>query len=172
MEMWKAVLEYEGLYEVSDLGRVRRIAPGQGTRTGIRRPQMTTTGYHSLMLSKGGKVSGVRVHRVVVEAFIGPIPAGLCVNHRDGDKLNNRLDNLEIATYLENSHHARDVLGWRPVTRYGEAVGTAKLTEENVRYIRSHQKAYGIATRLANELGVDQSVVGKIFSRRLWAHVK
>lgn len=63
-------------------------------------------GYHVLSIYFNGKHIQKRVHRLVVETYIGEIPEGYCVNHKDGDKLNNHLNNLEIVTFKENTQHA------------------------------------------------------------------
>lgn len=63
-------------------------------------------GYHVLSIYFNGKHIQRKVHRLVVETYIGEIPEGYCVNHKDGDKLNNHLNNLEIVTFKENTQHA------------------------------------------------------------------
>ena len=104
-EEWRLI--FDGLYEVSNLGRVRRAVDGVNTKAGdIRSPGVKSSGYHQVALYKNGKATNRSVHRLVVEAFIGKIPKGMEVNHKDGNKLNNQLDNLEIVTKSENMKHA------------------------------------------------------------------
>lgn len=99
-ERWTPVSTHPQ-YEVSTEGRVRN------TKTGlILRPQYNGKGYQHVSLSTHGRVQQRTIHVLVVEAYIGLIPKGLTVNHKDGDKSNNRFDNLEIATYSENMRHA------------------------------------------------------------------
>ena len=97
MEVWKDVVGYEGLYQVSNLGRVKSL-PRNGTHTN-KEKEMTVRadpkGYMRLCLCKDGKGKNVKVHRLVAEAFI-PNPANLPqVNHKDEDKRNNCVWNLE-----------------------------------------------------------------------------
>ena len=103
---WKPVKEYEGLYEVSEGGQVRRCGAGQGAVAGkIRKPQPNIkTGYHQLILSKNNVATGHYVHRLVAEAFYGA--SELQVNHINGDISDNALINLEFVTPAENIQHA------------------------------------------------------------------
>lgn len=98
-EIFKPVKGYEGLYEVSDLGRVRTVKTGK-----IKSPCISNAGYYMVNLHKNGKANLKTVHRIVITAFEGP--SKLHTNHKDGDKLNNRLDNLEYVTHRENVLHA------------------------------------------------------------------
>ena len=113
-ENWKPVKGFEGIYEVSDLGRVRsidrvitdsrgRVVPIKGR---IMKQNAHYKGYLRLLLSNGEeKEHGFFVHRLVAEAFI-PNPGNLPeVNHKDENKANNRADNLEWCTHLANSQH-------------------------------------------------------------------
>ena len=114
IENWKPVKGFEGIYEVSDLGRVRsidrvvtdsrgRVLPVKGR---IMKQNTHYKGYKRLLLSNGeDREHGYFVHRLVAEAFI-PNPAGLPeVNHKDENKANNRADNLEWCTHRANSRH-------------------------------------------------------------------
>ena len=108
MEKWKPIPGYEGLYDVSDQGRVRSHYRGG------RILQMTKTrnGYPSVSLHKAGRQTTKAVHRLVAEVFLGP--SELHVNHKDGDKTNNRARNLEWCTHAENMTHRIEILGMRP----------------------------------------------------------
>ena len=115
-EVWKDIPDYEGLYQVSNLGRVKslprvsrfvgrwgketqRIVPG-GIRTArVQHPG----GYLFLNLSKGGKKKRWSVHTLVLTAFVGPRPDGMECLHRDGDPSNNRVENLRWGTAQENA---------------------------------------------------------------------
>lgn len=96
-EVWKDIPNYEGLYEVSNFGNVYSV------RKKIRlKPGDNGYGYLSVVLCKNGIQTNYKVHRLVMLAFIGEPPAGCEVNHIDGNKSNNRLDNLEYITSSEN----------------------------------------------------------------------
>lgn len=111
-EIWKDIEGFEGLYQVSNLGRVKsldRYVESRGHliyRKGVIRKPFDTTGYYSVTLNKDRKETTFQVHRLVAQAFI-PNPNDLpVVNHLDGRKTNNCIDNLEWTTYAENSKHA------------------------------------------------------------------
>ncbi len=109
-EEWRDVVEFEDLYEVSNLGRVRNKETKH-----ILKPETKLNGYIEYHLSKYGRDWKRRAHKLVLEAFTGKHP-GLEVNHIDHDKGNNRLDNLEWCTHAENVHKAA-ALGFG---RYGD----------------------------------------------------
>lgn len=98
-ETWKPVPGYEGLYEVSDLGRVKGLKRGK-----IRKLNKSKNGYLLIILCKDGKTKGYPVHRLVYSAFNGEIPEGFEVNHIKEDKTNNRLCNLNLMTSKENTN--------------------------------------------------------------------
>lgn len=103
-EIWKDIPGYEGLYQVSDYGRVRSLNYlGHEGKVKVLRI-VIANGYYYLTLYKDGKKKGFRVHRLVVTAFIGPIPRGMVVNHINENKLDNRLSNLEICTQKYNNN--------------------------------------------------------------------
>ena len=107
-ERWR-VLPSNRNYLVSDHGRVMRITPGKGTEPGrVLKPGKTKDGYLKVELFNNGRPCSRYVHRLVVEAFIGAIPAGLEVNHISGEKANNRLENVEVVTHALNTKHAWD----------------------------------------------------------------
>ena len=105
-EQWCLVLGFPE-YEVSSLGRVRSARNGTGTIKGwVQKPRPDSGGYLSVALSRDDKVTRVRVHRLVYEAFIGPIPSGMGINHINSNKRDNRLENLEVLSPQDNSIHA------------------------------------------------------------------
>lgn len=106
-EIWKPVLGYEGLYEVSNLGRVKSL-PRETTKGGlIKLYANKRNGYVYVCLSKNGKAHTLRLHRLVLEAFTDYVSGnGLVIDHIDCDKTNNRLDNLEAVTHKVNSQRA------------------------------------------------------------------
>lgn len=100
-EKWINVLGYEGLYLVSNLGNVKSNYRSKK----ILKPSVTR-GYYRIVLSKGGDKKNVSLHRVVLSSFVKCIDNSLVVNHIDGNKLNNCIDNLEWVTRSENQIHA------------------------------------------------------------------
>ena len=110
-EQWKPVPGYKGWYEVSSLGRVRRIKPNRGATVGrVLRPNLDKHGYKYVVLSKRGIHKKNYIHIMICETFHGTRPQGNWVNHKDGNPLNNRMDNLEWTTPSENNLHKCRVL--------------------------------------------------------------
>ena len=110
-EIWKDIKGYEGLYQISNLGRVRSLDMMANSKNGskrfvkgkIKNPFLNQGGYLQVHLSKNGKRKMYRVHRLVYEAFIGEIPKGYQVNHKDENKQNNILSNIDtLMTPKEN----------------------------------------------------------------------
>lgn len=109
-EIWKPVIGYEGLYEVSNLGRLKRVAAARGTQIGhILKPAKDKKGYLRTRIADiKGSARTVKLHRLVAQAF-HPNPFYWPeVNHLDANKQNNNASNLEWCTGLQNSKHASE----------------------------------------------------------------
>lgn len=105
-EIWKPILNYEGLYEVSNWGRIKSFKFGKER---ILKPGTNKYGYLIVILCKNGKVKHFYVHRLVAEAFI-PNPHNYpCVNHKDECKTNNNVNNLEWCTYTYNNNYGTKI---------------------------------------------------------------
>lgn len=114
LENWKDIKGYEGFYQVSDLGNVKSLSRiVSHNKSGVltikeRMLKMSVDahGYKHVMLSKNGKVKANKVHTLVAIAFLGFIPCGYnkVINHIDFDRLNNKLNNLEITTPRDNGN--------------------------------------------------------------------
>lgn len=127
VEQWKDIRGYEGAYKISDHARVKRIvANGEH----FIKAQTHTNGYCYVHLCKGNKVKAYRLHRLVAEAFVPNFGNKPHVNHLDGDKTNNRYDNLEWVTASENQKHSRRVLG----NKGGKPVRPIKCIETGETY--------------------------------------
>ena len=118
MQTWKDIKGYEGLYQVSNDGKVKSLTRVVKSRWGTDKPLkekmvkeiVDSLGYSRLSLSKDGKVRTHKIHRLVAEAFL--IGEGH-INHIDGNKQNNSVENLEFCTSKENNNHALET-GLRP----------------------------------------------------------
>lgn len=133
-KQWHPVVGYEGWYEVSNHGDVKRVRPGKATRPGgILKQQVGRSGRLKVTLCKNSVQETIEVAKLVALAFIGPRPDGHQINHIDYNCKNNRADNLEFVTPSENLRHA-----YRHgfVGGVGERQGLSKLTEHDIRLIR------------------------------------
>lgn len=160
-EIWLPVVGYEECYEVSNLGRVRRTE----TRRHVKQ-FLTRRGYQRVTLSRHSKMRGKLVHRLVVSSFIGPITDGLEVNHKNGDKEDNRPCNLEITTRGGNIAHAYRVLKSRNAR--GENNANSKLTISDVVKIKSIYKSGLTQAQIACSFGVTQTQISKIIRCEAW----
>ncbi len=126
-EVWKDIKDYEGLYQVSNMGRVKAMEKFKKVCGGglQKRPEIILKisckyNYQFLLLHNCGKTQNKYVHRMVAEAFIPNPHNKKTVNHKDGNKHNNHVDNLEWATQSENAYHAFEVLGRKSVCPKGK----------------------------------------------------
>jgi hypothetical protein len=106
MERWRDVVGYEGLYEVSDLGRVRsvdRVVKGRRYKGRVLRLNTSNPdGYVRIVLVDGGRRRDELVHRIMLEAWVGPCPDGCEACHDDGIRSNNKLSNVRWDTHVNN----------------------------------------------------------------------
>lgn len=176
-EIWRPVLGLDGWYEVSDLGRVRsvsRILTVQTKRGAYQRRRIgrvlrsgrKPSGHVAVSLWKEHDCRHEHVHVLVLEAFIGPRPDGCYGCHRDGRPSNNALANLYWGTPAENS---ADKLA-HGTHRQGEQIPWARLTEADVRTIRS-LRGVRPQSQIAAEYGIAQAQVSRIVHRHAWRHV-
>lgn len=178
-EIWKDVPNYEGLYQASNLGRIksleRELPQKNNINRVIREKLITTTickGYSVCSVTNVlKKKTRTSFHRLVAFAFI-PNPYNLpCVNHINGIKSDNRVENLEWCTYSENEIHSKDFL--KKIYAFGEKSGSAKLTEQKVLAIR---RLYSInpkynRKKIAEKLGIHPFSLNDIHRRKSWKHI-
>lgn len=161
-ERWVPVPGYEGYYEVSDLGRIRSVR--------IRRYSLNDRGYAMIWLARDGEKRYVPVHRVVGEAFLGPLPSGLMTRHGPGGKLDNRLVNLSYGTNSENQIDRRR--DGNPNTGFrGEAHPASKLTDAIVAECRRRHSEGETQYSLSREFGVTVQAMHNAIRRKTWQHV-
>lgn len=108
-EIWKDIPGYEGIYQVSNLGNVKSLqmyaTGGYIRRDKLLKPCNNGNGYFSVFLRKNGKKHAKYIHRLVGEAFIDNPNKFRCINHKDENKSNNRVENLEWCTHKYNNNY-------------------------------------------------------------------
>lgn len=171
-EVWKPIIGYEGLYEVSDMGRVRRLTQRNKVCNRayvyprILKPCSHSKGYKQVTLSRNGVSLSRSIHRLVLEAFIGERD-GMQGAHLNGVQSDNRLKNLKWVTQAENElhkvSHGKSVIG--------EKSPNAKLTEKSVILMRNMRNAGCAVKTLVDIFGVSDTNVRLILSRKAWNHV-
>ena len=113
MEIWKPVIDFEGIYSISRLGRVRRDKPGRSTHKGLILKPASIKKYPYVHLIKGTYHTVKRIHFLVAQAFLGPKPIKTVIDHIDRDKGNNNLENLRYISQsinVKNSHRTDNYL--------------------------------------------------------------
>jgi hypothetical protein len=180
LEEWRPVPGWEGLYEVSSLGRVRSLervvtyrrrdgtSRSKTVQESILVGQRNWCGYRSILLSKENSATPRTVHGLVCETFHGPRPAGCWVAHNNGDRADNRASNLRWATPTENAAdttaHGRRKVGVQHKLHV--------LTEEEAKIIRDAPRGYGTGIALADRFSVSTQTIKLIRSGKAWKHLK
>jgi len=187
-EIWKDVKDYEGLYKVSNLGRIKRldgyIVVNDQYHKRIYKKQIKekiisqskdNSGYYLVTLidtrkaNKNKNFKRERVHVIVAKSFLNKEKYHQCVNHKDGDKANNKVENLEWCTCQQNVQHSFK-LGLSIVPK-GEKNHCAKLTQKDVDYIRTNykfrDKNFGTVA-LSKKFKVCPSTISLIIKNKNW----
>ena len=169
-EEWRDVVGYEGLYKVSNFGRVKSFC-NNGVR--ILNPSSTENpGYYVVNLTKNGNQRTRYVHILVAQAFLPNPENKSYVNHINGDKLNNCVENLKWTTPMENARHAWET--GLATSRKGSENKHSKLMPDQVRYIRKNykprDKEFG-RVALARKFGVSKSTIYFLLSCRTYQDV-
>ncbi len=183
-ETWKDIKGYEGLYKVSNFGRIKSLARKLtlklvGSRWGksyvrirtvqeIIRKQQEHRGHWMITLSENGKRKGFSTHRLVLDAFVGPCPEGMECCHNDGNGLNNHVDNLRWDTAKANGQDRIK----HGTSNAGSTHAMAKLTEELVKQMRLFHKSGKFTIRELSEIyETSYCQVSQIVHRKIWKHV-
>lgn len=146
-EIWKPIPGYEGYYEASSLGRIKglsRLIRGRQWPETIRAPMVTSFGYLRVNLNKESVKKNYMIHRLILLSFVGP--SDLCVDHRNGDPADNRLENLEYVSKWENARRGKGANGelyikkfwnkWRVQTTInGKTVGQKSFFNKEEAYV-------------------------------------
>jgi predicted XRE-type DNA-binding protein len=173
---WKDIKGYEGLYMVSQCGQVKSLDRIVNGRWGAKRiikgrvlkPFKDKYGYFQAILCKNSQVKSAKAHRLVGKTFISNPNNFLQINHINGVKTDNRVENLEWCTCAQNMAHASK----NGLKAKGENNGSAKLTEKNVLEIRSMLLQGFTQAEIAEKFGVGQTRISDIKTGKSWNWLK
>lgn len=187
--MWRPAVGFNGRYEVSNCGQIRSVkTTAGGTTFAPRKPQNINSGYLVVKISDvpGGTQKTKTIHSLVAEAFLGERPRGAQVNHKDGDRTNNHVVNLEWVTPGENIKDSYDRnpdrvngrsalhmerMRSRRRPQRGELHHNAKLSETQAsQIIKLLIDGQGVRP-IAREFGISHTLVRAIKTRTRWSHL-
>lgn len=178
-EIWKDIIGFEGVYQISNSGRLKsldRILTFMRLgkidyikrKSRILNPGLNTGGYYHVKLTFGNKKEVHRVHRLVALHFLDNPDSLNIVNHIDSDKTNNRVNNLEWCTEEHNRNHARNIFN---DSVYGESCKKSKLTEEQVREIKRNGMQDKSCVEIGSLYNVSEDTIRRILNGKSWRHV-
>jgi hypothetical protein len=174
MEVWKDIQGYEGLYQVSNLGRVKSLEksiPHLGYYRKVKEKVLsgTMSNYGYLVYKLGGKIKGKKIygHRLVAQTFLPNNENKPFVNHINGIKTDNRIENLEWCTQLENVDHAYK---FGLMDNYGEKNPMSKITESIAKEIKYGHKNLN-QTEIAKLYNMKQNSISQIINGIRWKKI-
>lgn len=167
---WKKIEAFDGMFSVSDTGQIRNNKTGKCLKQSLNKK-----GYCQIVVKphgRAGKSVVFRIHRIVATEFLENPENKPTVNHKDGNKTNNSVSNLEWATRSENMQHACD--NGLKISTKGVAQQDAKLNDDIVRLIkkeyRPRDREFGVRG-LARKYAISHPEISKILSGKAWKHV-
>jgi len=170
IEIWKTIPGFS-LYQASTLGNLKTFNWKNKGVERIMKPAKDASGYlRTVLINDKGKHCTIKVHRIIATTFLENPENKKQVNHKDADKSNNRVDNLEWCTFTENIRHSID--NNLMVPHPGEKNGFSKLTEKQVLEIRAKfRKRIYTREMLGQEYGVKPSCIKDVVTRKSWKHI-
>ena len=164
-EIWKWIPGFKGMYKISSHGRIKSYSSKK--QGDFRNPRLDESGYLFLGLYREGKCRTARVHRLVLETFVGPCPPGKQGCHRNDIKTDNYLGNLRWGTQRSNAKDS--IRNGRQVR--GESVTLSKLKEEQIVRIRKLYKKGWRQIPLGRKFKVSQRTISVIVRGETWTHI-
>jgi hypothetical protein len=169
-EVWKPVSGTDLRYYVSNLGRILTTNYKNSGKASLMKPALDGSGYYRTMIKINGKYQTVKIHRVIAQEFI-PNPLNKpCINHINAKRADNKIENLEWATFQENANHCAS-LG-RQSVNWGEKCGTHKLKKWQVLSIRKEIKSFSMLKEayktLSKKYFVSEVTIEDIHYKRTW----
>jgi hypothetical protein len=170
MEQWKDIRGFEGYYQVSSFGRIRLVrADLRNQRIGIRKGSKSGRGYLSIVLRTPKGVRREYIHRLVALHYLANDKNLPTVNHINGNKLDNSVENLEWCSYADNNKHAVEYLGYQ---NSGEHNSMAKLSERTVLAIRKDYERGLTQAGLHKKYNLTRSHIHDLVKYKKWKHLK
>lgn len=172
-EIWKSIPNWENYYEISNHGRVKSLdryvnhnCGGFSYMKGKILKQFTIKGYSAVnLVNTEDKRKSLRIHRLIMLTFTSNPENKPCVNHLDGNTLNNSLSNLEWCTYSENEQHSFDVLG-----KKSSWIKRRKIPLEKVKYIINEVNKGRTQKDLAKEFNVYPSTISLLVNKKTYQY--
>lgn len=169
---------YEGWYRITKNGFVLSVSRWRKGKAGsfaiskskVLKKNINKNGYETVILCKNSEIKGKLIHRLVYETFVGVIEKDKQINHKDGNKQNNHISNLESVSPKENMQHA-----WKTglcKKRLGTELVFSKLNNKKIRKIRNMSENGVSQKEIGNIFNVHQSNISYIISRKTWSHIK
>ena len=174
-EIWKPIRDYEGLYEVSNLGRIKRLGNDKNRKEKILKPYKNKLGYLRVTLSKDNKVKYMFIHRLVAIAFIPNPENKPCIDHINTIPSDNRVENLRWATYKENMNNGltKEKLSGENSNNYGKPrseeikkkISESQKGSKNPKargvFCYELNKSWNTSAEASRELNIDSSNITK-----------
>jgi hypothetical protein len=156
-------LKSDDRYEITKCGIIRNKLNRR-----IKSQYVSSTGYYMISISKNNKTNPYKVHRLLADNFLEKVDGKTSINHKDGNKLNNCLSNLEWCNHLENMQHAFNT---NLVNNTGSNNGMSKINESIALEIKTMLKNKISQQKIADKFNISRSLVLGINVGRLWKHV-
>lgn len=170
-EIWKSILGFSR-YEASNFGRVRALNYKNSGLIKILKPAESNGYLKTVLINDNGKYKSLSIHKIITLAFYGERMQGQEVNHKDGNKLNNSIINLEYCTRSDNVKHSYDNGLQSPMR--GEDNASSKLTDKDVIMIKCAKMKGGRfwgRNEIAKKLGISAGHVKDIANDKSWNHI-
>lgn len=168
-EIWKDIPNYNGLYMVSNFGRIKSLKRKYVTREWLLTPSNDSSGYPQIVLVSNRVCSTTKIHTIVAVVFIGDRPIAHEINHINGVKEDNRVENLEYVTKTENLKHSFRIglSNQKADKHHGRKLHSSQVFEIHNKYKPN------IYTRkmLADEYGVSVATIKKIINKTNWSSI-
>ena len=165
-EIWKDIKQYNGKYQASDNGRIRNA------KKKVLKTFIDKSGYLLVSLYKDGKNKTFRVHRIIYETFFGDIPNDFQINHKDFNRSNNKINNLEAVTREQNVKHSlHNTIRANAYDANGNRIskGNSKINKEIAEEIRTIYATEDVTYNdLAKAYGIKRSTVGDVITGKSW----